>query len=302
LPLVNQVGYLRSLITLACLWIPLIWIDCISRNHIGAWLARLGYGILFIAWAVKLIGRLEDAGKPLRFKHGLLLISFILVAGILSRIQLSHWLGRLLTPDLFAATLLVPKWLEKLTGYNRLVLFLIAQTPFVVLRSKPGVGKLMLDNYPAKRAGKRLVRAEKTNVLALCGPFEFLRIVVVLAGLCVPLVYVDYTSGDGLGRWLARVGYSVLAFFWMTFAHGRLKDAGWAHSEYPSQYFLVVSVASLMPLAVHWVNGYEALAIFVALQVPSVFLPTKPLSETDSEKDPGASNDPRSELQAGGRS
>ena len=42
------------------------------------------------------------------------------------------------------------------------------------------------------------------------------------------------------------------------------------------QYFLVVSVASLMPLAVHWVNGYGALAIFVLIQTPIALLLSKP--------------------------
>ena len=66
-----------------------------------------------------------------------------------------------------------------------------------------------------------------------------------------------------------------------TFAHGRLKDAGWARNDYPFQYFLVVSVASLMPLAVRWVNSYGALAIFFLIQSPTVFLRSKPMSDEE---------------------
>ncbi|MGA2276566.1 MAG: hypothetical protein ABSG00_03100, partial [Terracidiphilus sp.] len=51
LPLVNRIGFLRSLITLACLWLPLIWLENLSGNHLGAWLARLCYCILCVVWA-----------------------------------------------------------------------------------------------------------------------------------------------------------------------------------------------------------------------------------------------------------
>jgi hypothetical protein len=95
-------------------------------------------------------------------------------------------------------------------------------------------------------------------------------------------------SGDEIVVWFARIGYFILGVVWMVNANGRLENAGWAHSWYPSQYFLVVSVASLMPLAVHWVNGYEALAIFALIQTPTVWLrskpkPEEPLLETDGQ-------------------
>jgi hypothetical protein len=115
--------------------------------------------------------------------------------------------------------------------------------------------------------------------LALCEPFEFLRILSVIAFIWIPLIYMDSTSGDGIGSWIARIGYSILVFFWMTFAHGRFEDAGMAHSGYVPQYFLIVSVASMMPFAVHWVNGYGALVIFVLIQIPTVFMRSKPKPE-----------------------
>jgi hypothetical protein len=121
--------------------------------------------------------------------------------------------------------------------------------------------------------------------LALCEPFEFLRILSVIAFIWIPLIYMDSTSVGGIGSWIARIGYSILVFFWMTFAHGRFEDAGMAHSGYVPQYFLIVSVASMMPFAVHWVNGYGALVIFILIQIPTVFMRSKSkLEETLSEE------------------
>lgn len=151
-----------------------------------------------------------------------------------------------------------------------LVLFLLIQVPLVFLPSRPKT---------AEKEGSKKPPAVKTNELALCGAFEYLRILLVIACLWIPLIYMDSTSGGGAGSWIARIGYVILVCAWLIFANGRLEDAGWGHSSYPSQYFLVVSVASLMPLAIHWVNVYEALAIFVLIQTPTALLRSKPAPE-----------------------
>lgn len=273
LPLVNRIGFLRSLITLACLWLPLIWLEDFSGNHLGAWLARLCYCILCIVWGVKVIGRLEDAAKAPSVRQGLLVIFLALLTGLMSHFQLRMWTQWLEGFSVFNTVVALSQWLIHLNGYEKLGLFFLVQIPIAFLQSKP----TQTVSYPRQRAN-----AAKTNVLALCGPFEYLRILLVIAGVYIPLIYMDYASNNGVGSWTARSGYAILAFFWLTFAHGRLKDAGWAHSDYPPQFFLFVAVASLMPLAVHWVNGYGALAIFVIVQIPTAFLKSVPLPEEES--------------------
>lgn len=273
LPLVDRIGFLRSLLTLACLWLPLIWLEDFSGNHLGAWIARLFYGILCIVWAVKVIGRLEDAGKAPSVRQGLLVIFLALFIGLMSHLQLQMWTQWLEGFLVFNTAVALSQWLIHLNGYEKLGLFFLVQIPLTFLQSK----RTQTVSYLGQRTN-----AAKTNVLALCGPFEYLRILLVIAGVYVPLIYMDYASNNGVGSWTARSGYVILAFFWLTFAHGRLKDAGWAHSNYPPQYFLFVAVASLMPLAVHWVNGYGALAIFVIVQIPTVFLKSVPLPDGES--------------------
>lgn len=278
LPPVGRIGFLRALLTLVCLWLPLIRLEDISANHLGAWFARLGYVILCIAWAVKAIGRLEDAGKPPTVRQGLAVIGFFLFLGLLRHVDLSQSSQRWRDFPIFMIPSTLMQWLSELNGYEKLGLFLAIQVPLACLPSTPLQTRVDFGNARAqKTAGP-----SKTNVLALCGPFEYLRILLVISAFCIPLIYMDHVSQNGVGSWIARVGYAVLAFFWLTFAHGRLKDAGWAHSEYPSQYFLVVSVGSLMPFALHWVNGYGALAIFVILQIPMIFLKSVPLPDDEA--------------------
>jgi hypothetical protein len=65
-------------------------------------------------------------------------------------------------------------------------------------------------------------------------------------------------------------------------AAARFSDAGWDVEWRDTQYGLVIVAASLMPLAVHWVNVYGALVIFVLVQVPTVFLRSKQAAEGES--------------------
>jgi hypothetical protein len=113
-----------------------------------------------------------------------------------------------------------------------------------------------------------------------------LRRVLVIAFICAPLVYMDGASNHEIGTWIARIGYFILSFAWIMNVTGRFDDAGWTRMWCGSQYILVVSVASLMPLAVHWVSGYGALAIFVLIQTPMAFLRSKPRPEEPLSEDP----------------
>jgi hypothetical protein len=279
--LVGPIGFLRGLLTVACIWLPLIRLEETSANGTGAWIARLGYFLLGVVCFVRVLGRLEDAGRLPRPRYGFLLIGLVLLVGVV------HRSGRTANPAdryvfLFSVAAsvasMVHPWLRLITGYEALALFVLIQAPLALLPSKP---KLASAGRPLEEGSKKRTPVPKTNELALCGPLEYMRIITVIACLGVPLIYMDHAFAGTVGSWIARLGYFVLGFFWLAFANGRLEDAGLAHSWNPPQYALVITVACLMPLAFHWVNGYGALAIFVLIQVPTVFLKSKAVPEED---------------------
>jgi hypothetical protein len=277
--LVSPVGFLRSLLTFACIWLPLICLEDASGQGSGVWIARFGYSILSIVWFFKVLGRLDDAGRLPRARYGYFVTGFVLLISILR--QFGH-AGRSPQWRMFPFSYAVPiasmllSWLMLINGYEKVALFLLIQIPLAFLPSRPKPPELLAEINRREEDLKKLVPVARTNELALSGPFEYLRVVFVIACLWVLLIYMDDAFGGSVGSWIARLGYLILGFFWLTFANGRFEDAGWSHSQYPAQFGLVISVASLMPLAVHWVNGYGALAIFVLIQTPTVFLRSKP--------------------------
>ena len=178
-------------------------------------------------------------------------------------------------------------WLKFINGYEMLAVFLLVQVPLALFPSKLGSGKPAQQTIESK-FGKLLAERRSTGKRFLVGPFAFLRRLLVLAFLGGPLIYLDGVSNGGIGSWSARLGYFILIYAWMMNSYGRFKDAGWTEGWYGAQYWLVVSVVSLMPFAVHWVNGYGALVIFVLIQTPTALLrskpkPEKPLLETDGQ-------------------
>lgn len=278
---VSPVGFLRSLLTIACFWLPLIWLENVSSNDFRVWIARFGYLILSIVWFITILGRLDDAGRLLRKRYVYLATGFVLSVMLRRHLegssQSSHWYR---LHFLGALSMLLP-WLKLINGYEKLALFLLIQIPLAFLPTKPKLPDLLVELNRRKEDRKKRVPIAKTNELALCGPFEYLRILLIIAFIWIPLIYMDATSGGslGLGKFLAYLGYFILGFVWITFANGRFEDAGWTRSNTTAQFSLVASVVSLMPLAFHWVNGYGALAIFVLIQVPIVFLKSKPIPE-----------------------
>jgi hypothetical protein len=281
---VAPVSFLRSLLTLACLWVPLIWLENISKGENGIWLARIGYCILGYAWLYILLGRLNDAGRLPRKRYGFLLVGIILFIEMFGHALGNAWSA--LSHDLFpfGATLFVDSLLQRvrhISAYEMLALFLLLQIPLAFFKSERAPRSAEYDQWAAGK--QKQPSRVKVNVHALCGPTRYLRILALIDFLWFSLIYIDHVSAGGIGTWAARFGYVILIAFWMTFAHGRLVDAGMAHSEYPAQYFLVCSVVSLMPLAFRWVNGYGSLTVFCLMQTTLIFLHSKPLPHFESE-------------------
>jgi hypothetical protein len=294
----SPIGFLRTLLTIGCLGFPMILLDNASGQGSGVWIARLGYFILGIVWLTKISDRLEDAGWSLHIGRGFLIVVGAFLIGILRRLEVacqssqSYWFSSACGMH-FAPML--PPWLQFINEYEIFALFLLIQVPLALLPSKPRSA----SPQDRERRNRIITKWHGKEVMPiLAGPFAFLCRLLLIALLWVPLIYMDGASNRKTGTWIARLGYFILAYAWMMNADGRFEDAGWGFNWEGKQYALVVSVASLMPLAVHWVNGYGALAIFVLIQIPTVFLrskqkPDEPLPEsTGTEEDDACLRDP----------
>lgn len=147
-------------------------------------------------------------------------------------------------------------------------------------KSTGGVGESTLSETNApedeaeKDSGEEVERA-RTN---LATPKSYLVALSVIACLWLALIYIDDVSGHGIGVWVARLGYAFLGFMWFGAAANRFKDAGLFDGRF-FLYLIVVCTASLLPLINSLTTGYESLAIFVLIQIPTVFLKSKPTPE-----------------------
>jgi hypothetical protein len=282
LPRVGPIGFLRSLLTLACLWLPMILLDDASGRGTGMWVARLGYFILGVVWLIKAFGRLEDAGRSPHMGRGYFIVGGVLLIEMLRHLVSTGWSSQsygLTFSNVVQIVSMLPSWLKLINGYEKLALFLLIQIPLALLPSKPRPDELVPAQKVENKYGKRLEERRKVAKPFLVAPFSFLRRLLVIVFLWTPLVYMDSVSNGEIGTWIARLGYFILIYVWLMNASGRFEDAGWAFNWDGAQYCLVVSVASLMPLAVHWINGYESLALFVLIQIPTLLLKSKPKPE-----------------------
>lgn len=279
---VGRISFLRSLLTIACLWFPLILLDASSAQGTGVWIARLGYFLLGVIWLTKLLGRLEDADRLSTSWLGYFVVAAVLLIRIIRRIggagQASQLYGFSISDATRVAFSWMP-WLKFVNGYEMLALFLLIQVPLALFPSKPSGEEPVSSRKMESKYGKLLAERRRTRKRFLVAPFAFLRRLLVLAFLWALLIRLDGVSNRGTGTWIARFGYFILVYAWMMNVQDRFENAGWPHDWYGAQYCLVVSVASLMPLAVHWVNGFGALGIFVLIQVPLLFLRSKPRNQ-----------------------
>jgi hypothetical protein len=125
-------------------------------------------------------------------------------------------------------------------------------------------------------------------------PRAFVIILIILASLWLPLIYLDDISGHGAGVWVARIGYAILGFFWFSLSVNRFKDAGLLDGRF-FPYMIAIATISLLPLKLNLINGYEALVIFVLIQTPIALLKSKPRPEdplTETEENEKCLRDP----------
>lgn len=272
--LVGRYKFLWNILILACLWGVLMKIEDASVDGVGVFVASLGYLALASVWMMQAHCRFEDAGKANNFNttQYLLTVSFLTFMP-----QAFSWINR----------------------YEAIALFVIVQVPTVLMRSAPKPKVLLPEiagpdlnsdeGTPEEEAKEYLpVRAERQYQGEPIGPTSYLLVLLLLACIWLLPIFIEDASGQGLGVWIARLGYCVLGFLWFGVTILRFKDAGFQTGSYPTQYCVIVALASLTPLVFHWVNGYGALGIFYLIQIPTVLLHSKPLPDEPFPESNGA--------------
>jgi hypothetical protein len=214
-------------------------------------LAQAGLSILYFVWTFKVFGRFADAGRASNWYW----FPFCVIATILAMLPLRYRL---------------------VNGYEALGLFLLIQTPMALLPSDLSIERPTRAQSAGDKYKKHYFQRHPDSEPMLVGRLAFLFRVVVIVCLWALLLYVNSVSGDDIIRWAVRCGYGVLAITWVVNVGARFEDIGLTGSWYASQYGLLVSVASLMPLAVRWVDGYGSLAIFLLIQTPLALLKSHP--------------------------
>lgn len=249
--LVDQVGFLRSLLTFGFLGLPLIWLAGSSGMRLGPAIADIGFGVSCFVWAMKVLGRFADWGKAPSWYWFAFCIATISVAEL-------------------------PLQFNVFNRYETLGFFLVIQLPLASLGSDPRVVRPARKKRRGEIDSERYLKEHPNARRFKVDQYSFLRRLIVIALLGALLNHLRATSeGHEIALFFVSCGYVVVGFTWIMTASGRFTDAGLAHSWYTLQFFLVVTVASLMPLLVHWVNGYGALAIFFLIQIPLVFFSSK---------------------------
>lgn len=250
--LVDQVGFLRSLVTFGCLGFPLIWLEMSPGIKWGALIFDVGFAVLCFVWAMKVLGRFADWGKAANWYWLVFCIAAMSVAELPLRFKVFN-------------------------QYEALLFFLVIQLPLASLSSDPHIVRPTRKKLWGERDTERYLKEHPNAKRFTVRQYSFLRRLVVIAVFWAVLIYFQTAAGsDEIALFFVSCGYFVVGFAWIMTASGRFTDAGLAHSWDTLQFFLVVSIASLMPLLVHWVNGYEALAIFFFIQIPMVIFPSKP--------------------------
>jgi hypothetical protein len=197
--------------------------------------------VLGVLWLRLLERRLENAGLP----------------------RWSFW-----PYFLFVFTVCFGAHAKALGGPRTLALFLLLQIPVFLLQSQPAPGGSFTG------AAER-TRRSYPGFLPPAGPFLFLLRAVVLAGFGAALLNLAQRTGRGVA--LGEMGLALLlaGLAWVYNVEGRALDAQ-LPSWVPAAYCLAAPGLCFLPFLLHRVSLPVALALFVVLQIPTVFLPSKP--------------------------
>jgi hypothetical protein len=248
---VGRILFLFYALIIAAMWaalFPLLEIE--FKMHGGSslrFVAMFGGWVPGLWWLRCVDGRLLDAGLPrwYRWPYG---FAWLFFACFCLTMNTRH-------------------------GFMALLLFLIFQIPNVFLRSKPAA----VESQPCgpSREAEKASRPEKP-----VGRFTFILIVVLFAALSVGLRPLEH--GDW--RVLDQIVYFILLPVWMISLESRLLGTGMPDWCFPPYAFILLLTLGL-PWEFKAIDNTRAFMFFVLLQIPTVFLRTKPIGVVTSTQD-----------------
>jgi hypothetical protein len=151
------------------------------------------------------------------------------------------------------------------------LLFVLLQIPLVFMRSK----SVVIEARPDRANKTDALGFQHSELIAPVGRFTFLLRVLLVAVCGVAF----YQLGMGANSELAAQGLGLVCLIfglvWLFDIDGRLMDAGLPHT-YSTYYGSIVALVSFLPFAFKLLTIPQALALFVFLQVPTVFIQSKP--------------------------
>jgi hypothetical protein len=194
----------------------------------------------------------------------LAILGFVWIYNVEGRVldaQLPSWTSALYCMIEPAASVL-PVLLHDLSPRIVLALFVVLQIPTFFLQSKFILPKLPLPE------GKQARQSESL------GAFDFAVYILLIAGLWAVLNLLRGDVGGGRWAWVFDValdaGSLSLCLAWIVSVKGRLKNLGLA--RWTIDLCAIVLIVSLLPVSLRILSFLHALILFVALQIPVVFL------------------------------
>jgi hypothetical protein len=160
--------------------------------------------------------------------------------------------------------------LRNLDVPHTLAFFVALQIPSVLFPSKPaparplapGAGQAGASGYPYSEYNSPVNR------------FQFLLRVLLVAALFIALFHLGQKTDPGTALWEMRIGLVLPALIWIYSVEGRVMDAGlprWLSIPY----CLILPGACFLPVFLEKVSLHVALPLFVVLQIPTIFFPSR---------------------------
>jgi len=198
--------------------------------------------LLGVFWLRLLERRLQDAGLP----------------------RWSFW-----PYFLFVFTVCFGAHAHKITdGPRTLALFIVLQIPAFLLQSQPAQGEL-LPGAAAQQAARNYPKYLKP-----VGPFLFLLRVLLIAAFSAAFLHLAQRTGRGVALWEMYFAVVILGLVWIYNVEGRALDAQ-LPSWTSALYCMIVPAASFLPILLNHFSLRIVLTLFVALQIPTLFLQSK---------------------------
>jgi hypothetical protein len=247
---VGRLLFLLRLLLLAAFWAALFHLQGTAGCGLALWELRLGLVIVLFVWIYNVEGRLLDAGLPRSIS-----IPYCLIV---------------------PGACLLPVWFRVIDLPLALALFVILQIPEVFFHSKAIVAAPLpqVVNLEEKQSSRSSLKSKPVHKIEPIGSFEFAVYILLIAGLSSALFLLRSDVVGGVRAWgwdavLDAVSLLILAL-WIVSVKGRLKAADRTRSYI--DLCSIVIIPCLLLFAYSVISFSQALALFVILQIPIVFI------------------------------